>query len=54
MGLFTGRLVTSKCAFLIDKEIKLPSDCNGLTLARFDSTDEITIITSTNSIRDYF
>lgn len=36
LGLFTGRLGTSKCAFLIDKEIKLPSDFNGLTLARFD------------------
>lgn len=54
LGLFTGRLGTSKCAFLIDKEIKLPSDFNGLTLARFDSTDSSTIITSANSIRDLF
>jgi hypothetical protein len=54
LGLFTGRLGTSKCAFLIDKEIKLPSDFNGLTLARFDSTNADTIIASANAIRDLF
>lgn len=54
LGLFTGRLGTSKCAFLIDKEIKLPSDFNGLTLARFDSTNETSIIAGANSIRDLF
>ncbi|SDC42652.1 CBASS system CD-NTase-associated NAD(+) hydrolase Cap12 [Niabella drilacis] len=54
LGLFTGRLGTSKCAFLIDKEIKLPSDFNGLTLARFDSTNEATVIAGANSIKDLF
>ncbi|WP_312175144.1 STING domain-containing protein [Chryseobacterium sp.] len=54
LGLFTGRLGTSKCAFLIDKEIKLPSDFNGLTLARFDSSDTTSIINSTKSIKDLF
>jgi hypothetical protein len=36
LGLFTGRLGTSKCAFLIDKDVKLLSDFNGLTLTMFD------------------
>lgn len=54
LGLFTGRLGTSKCAFLIDKEIKLPSDFNGLTLARFDSAETSSIISSTNAIKDFF
>jgi hypothetical protein len=38
LGLFTGRLGTSKCAFLIDREIKLLTDFNGLTLAHFDKS----------------
>jgi hypothetical protein len=39
LGLFIGRLGTSKCAFIIDKEIKFPSDFQGITLARFDKKD---------------
>jgi hypothetical protein len=54
LGLFTGRLGTSKCAFLLDKEIKLPSDFNGLTLARFDKNDSSSIGGAVNSIRDLF
>lgn len=54
LGLFTGRLGTSKCAFLIDKEIKLPSDFNGLTLARFKANDESTLVKAANSIKDLF
>ncbi len=54
LGLFTGRLGTSKCAFLIDKEIKLPSDFNGLTLARFDKAAPITLESSVNQISDLF
>lgn len=54
LGLFTGRLGTSKCAFLIDKEIKLPSDFNGLTLARFDKTDVDSIKSAVSSIGDLF
>lgn len=54
LGLFTGRLGTSKCAFLIDKEIKLPSDFNGLTLARFDKADPNSLETSVKQISDLF
>ena len=54
LGLFTGRLGTSKCAFLIDKEIKLPSDFNGLTLARFDKADSTSLQNSVKQISDLF
>ncbi|WP_418603921.1 STING domain-containing protein [Hwangdonia sp.] len=39
LGLFTGRLGTSKCAFIIDKEIDLLSDFKGISLARYDNSD---------------
>lgn len=54
LGLFTGRLGTSKCAFLIDKDIKLPSDFNGLTLARFDPSNSASIMESTKLIKSLF
>lgn len=54
LGLFTGRLGTSKCAFLIDKEIKLLSDLNGLTLARFDKADINGFTSAVNQIKDLF
>jgi len=54
LGLFTGRLGTSKCAFLIDEEIKLPSDFNGLTIARFDKTKPATLANSVKQINDLF
>ncbi|MEA5081580.1 MAG: STING domain-containing protein [Dysgonamonadaceae bacterium] len=54
LGLFTGRLGASKCAFLIDKEIKLLSDFNGLTLARFDKTDKSSFEIAVNQINDLF
>lgn len=54
LGLFTGRLGTSKCAFLIDKRVKLLSDFNGLTLAMFDGNDISSFIKETEKIRDSF
>ena len=54
LGLFTGRLGTSKCAFLIDKEIKLLSDFNGLTLANFDKADPGSFVKAVNQIKDLF
>lgn len=42
LGLFIGRLGTSKCAFVIDKEVKFPSDFQGITLARFSKSDTST------------
>jgi len=54
LGLFTGRLGTSKCAFLIDKEIKLLSDFNGLSLAHFDKSDKSSFENAVNQIKDLF
>lgn len=54
LGLFTGRLGTSKCAFLIDKEIKLLSDFNGLTLAFFDKSQMDTFNSAVNDIKSLF
>jgi len=54
LGLFTGRLGTSKCAFLIDKDVKLLSDFGGLTLAQFDKDDPASLVKAVNQIRDLF
>jgi hypothetical protein len=54
LGLFTGRLGTSKCAFLIDKEVKLLSDFNGLSLAYFDKTQMETFTSAVNDIKSLF
>lgn len=54
LGLFTGRLGTSKCAFLIDKEVKLLSDFNGLSLAYFDKSQIDTFTSAVNDIRSLF
>ncbi|OYZ00123.1 MAG: DNA-binding protein [Sphingobacteriia bacterium 28-36-52] len=54
LGLFTGRLGTSKCAFLIDKEVKLLSDFNGLSLAYFDKSQMDTFTSAVNDIRSLF
>lgn len=54
LGLFTGRLGTSKCAFLIDKEVKLLSDFNGLSLAYFDKSQRDTFTSAVNNVRSLF
>lgn len=54
LGLFTGRLGISKCAFLIDKEIKLLSDFNGLSLSFFDKADPDSFIDAVNQIKFLF
>lgn len=54
LGLFTGRLGTSKCAFLIDKEIKLLSDFKGLSLAYFDKKEKGSFEFAVNQIKDLF
>jgi len=54
LGLFTGRLGTSKCAFLIDREIKILSDFNGLSLAFFDKADKASFEGAVNQIKDLF
>ena len=54
LGLFIGRLGTSKCAFLIDKEIKLLSDFNGLTLTQFDKSQTDSFVKAVKEIKDMF
>lgn len=54
LGLFTGRLGTSKCAFLIDKQIKLLSDFGGLTLAQFEMGNTSSFKVAVNQIKDLF
>lgn len=54
LGLFTGRLGTTKCAFLIDKEIKLLSDFNGLSLARFEKGNTLSFNNAVGQIKDLF
>jgi Predicted nucleotide-binding protein containing TIR-like domain len=39
LGLFMGRLGVEKCAFVIDKSIKVLTDFSGIKLARFDKQD---------------
>ena len=54
LGLFTGRLGISKCAFLIDKEIKLLSDFSGLSLSFFDKADPHSFESAVNQIKSLF
>lgn len=54
LGLFTGRLGTSKCAFLIDKDIKLLSDFGGLSVAQFGRGDASSFENAVNQIRELF
>lgn len=54
LGLFIGRLGISKCAFVIDKEIKFPSDFQGITLARFTKADPPSFLAAINQVKGVF
>lgn len=54
LGLFTGRLGTSKCAFIVDKKIKLPSDFGGLSLATFEKSSIESFENAIKQVRDLF
>lgn len=54
LGLFTGRMGTSKCAFLVEKNIKLLSDFQGITLAKFERGDTLSFKNAVFQIRDLF
>lgn len=54
LGLFIGRLGTSKCAFVIDKEVKFPSDFQGITLARFSKSDLNSFENAIKQVRSVF
>ncbi|UYZ59751.1 CBASS system CD-NTase-associated NAD(+) hydrolase Cap12 [Hymenobacter latericus] len=54
LGLFTGRLGLSKCAFIIEKELKVMSDLSGISLARFEKGDLKGFISAVEQVRDLF
>lgn len=54
LGLFVGRLGISKCAFAVEKNLKILSDISGITLARFDKNDSLSFNTAINQICDLF
>lgn len=54
LGLFMGRMGTSKCAFLVENDIKLLSDFQGITLAKFDAGDTHSFKYAVSQIRDLF
>jgi len=54
LGLFIGRLGLSKCAFVIDKELKVLSDISGISLARFQKGDVNSFLTAIGQVSDLF
>src|SRR5690606_24714850 len=54
LGLFTGRLGTSRCALLIEKGVKFPTDFQGITLARFDKADSSSFTNAIQQIAAVF
>jgi hypothetical protein len=54
LGLFTGRLGTSKCALLLEKSVKFPSDLQGITLARFEKADTPSFVRAVQQIGSVF
>lgn len=54
LGLFIGRLGISKCAFVVDKELKILSDIFGITLARFEKNDTPSFVNAISKISELF
>jgi hypothetical protein len=54
LGLFIGRLGLSKCAFVIDRDLKVLSDLQGITLARFQKADLSSFITAVTQVKEVF
>lgn len=54
LGLFIGRLGLSKCAFVIDKELKVLSDISGITLARYEKNDVPSFVKSISQVSELF
>jgi hypothetical protein len=54
LGLFIGRLGLSKCAFVIDKELKVLSDITGISLARFEKSDTPSFVSAVSQISELF
>lgn len=54
LGLFIGRLGISKCAFIVDKNINIPSDLIGITLARFQNVDSNSFEEAVEKVKVFF
>lgn len=54
LGLFVGRLGVDKCAFVIEKDLKILSDLQGISLARFDKNDAGSFIDAIIQIKNAF
>ena len=54
LGLFIGRLGLSKCAFVIDKELKVLSDITGISLARFEKSDTPSFVSAISQVSELF
>jgi len=54
LGLFIGRLGLSKCAFVIDKELKVLSDISGISLARFKKNDTSSFVSAISQVSEFF
>lgn len=54
LGLFLGRLGISKCAFLVEKELKILSDLQGITLSFFDRAKADSFISAVEQISEVF
>lgn len=51
LGLFIGRMGISKCAFLVDEDIKILSDFQGISLARYNKN---TYLSEVKRIKEQF
>lgn len=54
LGLFMGRLGISKCAFVVEKELKLLSDISGITLSSFEKGNIGSFVASIEKVKDLF
>lgn len=54
LGLFIGRLGLSKCAFVIDKELKVLSDISGISLARYNKNDVTSFVNAISQVSELF
>lgn len=54
LGLFIGRLGISKCAFVIEKDLKILSDLQGITLTRFEKNNTPEFIDAINQVKLVF
>lgn len=54
LGLFMGRLGLSKCAFVVEKELKILSDIKGISLARFSKKEPESFINAISTVGDLF